>query len=324
MGISLVFLLLFLLQLDGLHFAVALAGADYRWLLAGIPVYFAGLWFRTLRWQALLQAVQHVRVRALFPYMAIGYMANDLLPVRIGELVRVYLTGRRFDMPRSPILATIVLERVSDGLVLVGMMAVAAVAYPVAAWVTALGALMAAAFGGVLALLVMAVTARSSAERVGRSVAARLPVAVRLQVMAVAGGFMDGMAVLRSPRWLAVVGVHAVLSWLWEAAVFYTVGLALGIDVPFVAYVLAMATANLATALPSSQAGIGPFEFFCAETLQLYRVPAGDAVAFALLVHVVLIVPVVIAGLVYLAREQVSLSAVAQRAMAGAPAAEGR
>ncbi len=324
MGISLLFLLLFLRQLDGLHFAAALAGADYRWLLAGIPVYFAGLWFRTLRWQALLQGLQHVPVRALFPYMAIGYMANDLLPARIGELVRVYLTGRRLDLPKAPILATIVLERVSDGLVLVGMMAVAAVAYPVAAWVTALGVLMAAAFGGATLLVVLAVLARATAERVGRSLAERLPLAVRLQVMAVAGGFMDGMAVLRRPRWLAAVGLHAVLSWLWEAAVFYAVGLALGLDLPFAAYVLAMATANLATALPSSQAGIGPFEFFCAETLQLYGLPAGDAVTFALLVHVVLIVPVVVAGLGYLAREQVSLSTVAERAMAGGPAAEGR
>lgn len=325
LGVTLVFLLLFVRQLQSLKdVGDALARADYRWLLAGIPVYFLGVWFRTERWQVLLRPVRSLATHALFPYMVIGYMANDLMPARTGEVVRAYLTGRRFDIAKSSVLGTVAVERVSDGLTLVAFMFIAALALPLTGWITSLAALMAVGFLAALALLLVLVSPRGRSLGIWQAIGNRLPARLSDRIAGVAGGFIHGMTALLTPRWLGLIGGHAVLAWVFEAGVFYITGLALGLDAPIAAYVLAMATANLATALPSSQAGIGPFEFFASETLVLYGTPPAQAVAFALLVHLVLILPVVLAGFVYLARENLSLAGLLQRASGTAPQPEVR
>lgn len=318
--VSAVFLLLFLRQLDGLKLTEALAGVDYRWVVAGIPVYFLGVWVRTLRWQVLMRSLRPLPARGLFTYVVMGYMANDLMPARSGEVVRAYLTGRRYQLAKSPILGTVALERISDGLTLLLFLAVAAFTLPLPDWIVGGAWLMAAGFVGGMVALVAVVATRRRAWGFWQAVGTRLPAQVRGPVGAAAGGFIEGMGVLHDPRLVGLFALHAVLAWVLEVVVFYLTGLALGIDMGIAACLVAMCTANLVTALPSSQAGIGPFELACSETLKLFGLPPHQAVAFALLVHVVLIVPVVVLGLLFLTRENLSLRGLV--AQASAPAAQ--
>jgi len=304
--LSAVFLLLFLRQLDGLHVGEVLASADYRWLVAAVPVYFLAVWFRTLRWQALLSSMQSIPQAPLFRQVVMGYMANNLLPARTGELVRAYLAGRSFDLPRAPILSTIAIERISDGLTLLAFMALAALFSPLPEWISGVLLVMGAVFSGASVALALVIKWQRGGARVWLFVGRRLPAPIRGPLARVGAGLIDGVSVVRKPRVLGVAACHAILCWGWEAMVFYLTGLALGIEVPLVAYVLAMCTANLATALPSSQAGIGPFGFFCAETMILYGLSPAEAGAFALLVHAVLIILVVVTGLACLARDNLT------------------
>src|SRR5579859_7048187 len=90
--------------------------ANYWFLLPALAAYFAGVWLRAVRWRVLLKPVKSIEVSTLFPVVVIGYMANDVLPARLGEVVRAYVLGEQEDIPKTTTLATIVVERLFDGI----------------------------------------------------------------------------------------------------------------------------------------------------------------------------------------------------------------
>jgi uncharacterized protein (TIRG00374 family) len=113
--------ILMYLALRGLHIAdmwQALTAAKYWWLLPGVSVYFFGVWGRAWRWHYLLRPVKPVSTREMFPIVAIGYMGNNIYPARAGELLRAIVLKRRQEVPISASLATIIVERVYDGVIM--------------------------------------------------------------------------------------------------------------------------------------------------------------------------------------------------------------
>ena len=105
MGVSLAFLLLFFVIVDVGDMGQALAAAKYRFILPAIALYFVALFFRSLRWQFLLEPVSRIPVARLFPVVTVGYMANNLLPARLGEIARAYYLERREGLSTSTGLA---------------------------------------------------------------------------------------------------------------------------------------------------------------------------------------------------------------------------
>src|ERR1700752_2343939 len=114
--------LFFLLRVtDWAALRSAFLRADYRWIVIALPVFLSGYLVRGLRWHHLLAPIQRVPTRGLLPYLVIGFMANNVLPGRVGEFVRPYLTGKRFGISRTASFATVVLERVFDGLTMLAV-----------------------------------------------------------------------------------------------------------------------------------------------------------------------------------------------------------
>src|SRR3972149_933239 len=117
-AISAVFLYL---ALRGLHLGEvwqAVKTARYIWLLPGIAIYFVGVWARAWRWHYLLRPLKAISTRAMFPVVTIGYMGNNIYPARAGEVLRAYVLRREQGVPVSASLATIVVERIFDGVVM--------------------------------------------------------------------------------------------------------------------------------------------------------------------------------------------------------------
>src|SRR5689334_5942605 len=125
----------------------ALGEADYRYLPFALVLYFAGVGVRALRWQALLAPVRRLPVRTLFPVVVIGYMANNILPWRIGEFVRGYVLREREGIPTSASLATIAVERIFDGLTMLAFLLVASLFIPLDAELRHIAIVGAAVFG---------------------------------------------------------------------------------------------------------------------------------------------------------------------------------
>ena len=94
--------------------------ARYWWLIPGVGVYFIGVWVRSWRWHYLLRPLKAISTPKMFPIVAIGYMGNNIYPARAGEILRAVILKRKEGISISASLATIVVERVFDGVVMLG------------------------------------------------------------------------------------------------------------------------------------------------------------------------------------------------------------
>ena len=305
--VTLFFLALFFYQVDFAEMGRALQGANYLFLLPAIALYFLTMGFRTLRWRYLLDPLGHVSVRRLFPVMAIGYTANNTLPLRLGELVRVYFLGQREGLSKASALATIAVERIFDGLVLLLMLAAVSLYLPLAGWIGDTARIMAAFFIGALVSAFAIASSRKLTERMVATILRLVPGRARGKLLEISGLFLEGLRVLHRPDKLLLVFLTTCLVWLAEAGVFYLVGFSFNLDLPVEVWLLTTSTSSLAISLPSSQGGIGPFEFFCARTLALFGVSLATANAYAIVLHAVLLVPFSLLGFYYLWVEGLSL-----------------
>jgi uncharacterized membrane protein YbhN (UPF0104 family) len=116
--ISVIFLYYALRGLGLQDLGNALAKANYIWLLPGVAVYFMGVWVRAWRWHYLLRPVKKIPTRTMFPIVTIGYMGNNIFPARMGEVLRAVVLKKHENVPISASLATIIVERVFDGVVM--------------------------------------------------------------------------------------------------------------------------------------------------------------------------------------------------------------
>ncbi|MFH1484706.1 MAG: lysylphosphatidylglycerol synthase transmembrane domain-containing protein [Chloroflexota bacterium] len=310
LAVSLAFLAFFVFRTDLSRMQQALGEANYAFVAPAILVYFVGVGFRAIRWHYLLRPLKDVPSRSLFPVVVIGYMANDIVPLRIGELVRAYILGEKEKLSKTAVLGTVAVERMFDGLTLIFFMAVVSLFLPLPGFLGDFVRPMAALFIGALVVLFVVASSEALMDRV----LGLVPGKIGEQIRQTAGLFLLGLRVMRSPRCLVAVFVFSCLAWLIEAATFWIVGLSFSLSQPYHVMVLATAASNLAITLPSSPGGIGPFEVLCRETVVLFGTDGAVAAAFALVLHfAVLLVPVIILGFFYLWLENMSLAQIVRR-----------
>ena len=116
--VSAIFLWIALQGQDLTNVWETLTHANYLWIVPGILAYFLAVLARTWRWHYLLRSIKPVSLRTLFPIVTIGYMGNNIYPARAGEVLRAYVLRREEGVPVSASLATIVIERIFDGVVM--------------------------------------------------------------------------------------------------------------------------------------------------------------------------------------------------------------
>jgi uncharacterized protein (TIRG00374 family) len=324
LGVSAALLLILVYQVDLEEVVAALGEANFLYVAPAIALYFLAVYFRAVRWRYLLSPLRAFRVGRLYPVVVIGYMANNLLPARLGELVRSYYLAQREQVSASATLATVVVERVYDGITL---LAAAAVAGPVllllgefdgasglsGATAGVLVGLMVALFLGVLAFL----TLLGAAPRFQAFIQWGLgvfPARLRPRARELVRTFVQGLSILNSPRRHLGLFLLSLPVWLFEGAMYVLIMYSFGIDDNFQSLgvlvlvgVLLTATSNLATAVPISVGGIGPFEVVAQQTLVALGVGASLALAYAGFLHLVALwLPVNLAGLALMWKHSLS------------------
>jgi len=291
----------------------AFEDADWRLALLSLPVYFAGLLVRTIRWQFLLRPVKKVSTWRLYPVVIIGLMANNVLPARAGELARAYVLGQRERISKTTSLGTIAVDRLFDGVTLIPiMLIVAAIAgdkadFPVFGHdlnFAGLGIVMAALFGIALGALFYLAFSDSGRRFLHRMVHRFAPARLKPHVEGLLHSFFDGLHALRSPIDLGIAWLMSLVSWLLEATMYFIVARAFGIHESFEIFLLMTAAANLAIAIVATQGGVGAFELVVSKTILAFAGSAAaadavqkDAAAYAIGLHALLLVPIVVIGL---------------------------
>ena len=281
-GISVVFVYLALKGVDLDRTAALLRTARPEWLLVACAAVVADLGCRALRWQVLMTPVRHVPLRRLTGYMLIGYLANNLLPARLGELVRSHYLGDREGISRSATLGTVVVERVVDTVVLVGIGAAAILVLNIRGVVVS-AVLVGVAVAG---LLVVALAAALAAHRLPGAARAGAFVGRWPRVHGIAKRLRDGLRVAAVPRTLFLATVLSVAAWTCTVVMVLAVGQSLGIQLTVGEGALLAAGTNLATAIPSGPGYLGTFEYAGQAIAVAFGLAGSEGLALALLIHV--------------------------------------
>ncbi len=255
---------------------------------------------------ALLVAVHQADpAQELFPVVVIGYMGNNVYPFRAGEVIRAFVLKRNQDVQVSASLATIVIERIFDGLV---MLIFVFVALPFADfkadWLRDVVLFSTLIFwGAFLVFLVMALRP-DQMRRFYTAIFERvLPETIGAKAMGLADHFMTGLENLRHPSDLAMTLVSSVFIWLTETTKYWFVMHAFDFRVSFFVLMVMTAVVNLATTLPSSPGYVGTFDTPGIKTLMAYDVPETMAASYTLVLHAALWLPITLLGFFYLYRE---------------------
>jgi glycosyltransferase 2 family protein len=294
------------LELD--EVARALSQASYPWLVPALALYFAGVWVRAVRWRALLSPVKDVSSARLFPVVVIGYMANDVLPFRLGEVARCFVLNRRERIPQTTALGSVFLERVMDGLTMLAFMAITLPLLPYSAALYQLMTFAGLVFIGVTIALVLLAVRPQFALRLLDAVLRPFPRGIGDRVRGLTQSFMSGLASLGGAGATFRVFALSCAAWLFEAGMYYTLMFAFPLTPSAPLAVLTTAVANLGTLVPSSPGYVGVFDFIGRSVLAQFGVPEEVALAYVLVVHAALIVPVTLLGFVYAAREGLSVN----------------
>lgn len=296
--ISLACIFLVLRGVDLQKTANLLGGARPAWLALAVAAIVGDLLFRAVRWQVLIRPIRAVPFRRLTAYMLVGYLANNVLPARLGELVRSHYLGDREGISRSATLGTVVVERVVDTVVLVGIGAAAILVLNVR------GVVVSAILIGVAiaALLCVALAVALAAHRLpgaGRAAAflSRWP-----RVVGVATRLRDGLRVAALPKTVAAAAILSVAAWSCTVVAVLAVGQSLGIELTVGEAALLAAGTNLATAIPSGPGYLGTFEYAGQSIALAFGLAASVGLALALLIHVLTIAVSSIGGVVALIR----------------------
>jgi uncharacterized protein (TIRG00374 family) len=305
--ISAVFLYLALRGLELDKAWLVMRTASYWWIIPGVLVYFFGVWARTWRWHYMLRPIKAVSLVRLFPVVVIGYMGNNVYPARAGELIRAYVLRKKEAVSISASLATIIVERIFDGVIMLLFVFVSLPLTPMPAELRQVVVLFSLLFFGALAVFFVIAASPARSQAVYNWFIARL-VPPRFQDLArgLLDRFMDGLHCLRSGRDILMIFVTSLVIWLAETVKYWFVMHSFDFSVPFYVLMLMNGVVNLATTIPSAPGYVGTFDAPGIEVLEQFGVDRAIATSYTLVLHAALWLPITLLGFYFMGRESVS------------------
>jgi uncharacterized protein (TIRG00374 family) len=296
--ISVVAFALILRQVDLARTGDVLATAAPGWVVFMLGMTTLDLLLRAWRWQRLLAPIHVVPYPRMLAYLGVGYLANNVLPARLGELVRSHYLGDREGISRTTTLGTVVVERVVDTGMVVAIAAVAIVVLQVRGLV-ANAVLVGFAFVG---LLVLALTFLILAHRI--------PGAARIAALAdrwpriqdLVGKLRGGLAVAGKPRTIAQAVALSAFAWTATTLGFAAGAQAVGVQLTLAQAALLASGTALATAVPAGPGNLGTYDLAAATIAQTLGVPVNTAFAIALITHASTLLVTTVLGSIALLR----------------------
>lgn len=304
--ISAVFLWLALRNVEWAEVLQALRLASPLGLLAGLPV-LVGAWVAAaVRWRVLLDPAPGLRVRDTFAYICIGFLANTVLPFRLGELARATFIGRQKGLGVGRAMGSIAVERVFDLLaaIVLALTLTRLVEIPETTK-TALTVMIGLAFVAFGGLLILSFN-QDRLHRLTDFFARWLPRPLVERVVGLALGFASGAGVVRRPAGLAAVAGLSAALWTCGGLATLIWIRAFHLDAPWVAGLLVLVSVNLGSAIPSSPGYVGVYHGAAVWALT-HWVAKEPALAYALVTHALNMLANVVAGSFFLAQKGLSL-----------------
>jgi uncharacterized protein (TIRG00374 family) len=309
--ISLFLLWLAVRKVDFEEFARAITNIKVFYLIPAFLLTLVVCIVRSIRWRLLFSQTKEIRISSLLSVIMVGFLANNLLPARLGEVVMAYLIGKKEDISKSLALGTIFIDRILDVTTLMMFLGGAIVFNPFPVWVKKI------ALTGMTLLIIaavvmwLAVGRKDIFLRILRFCMKLLPTPLAEKILLICGNFVDGLTVIRNVPVFFKALLASILIWaaltLGVFLLFLSFGFSLGIG----AALTVLAIVNIGLIIPSAPGFVGTFQFLCVIALGLFQVSESQSLGFAIVYHLSQYVPTTVAGLYYLGKENLTLSQLA-------------
>jgi glycosyltransferase 2 family protein len=319
--LSLLFLYMAMRGIDWGELRELFRTADYRYLALAFLVIGFTSWIRALRWHLLARRDPGAPVGVLFHLVNIGYFFNNILPAKAGEVVRVYLAGRRFRGGYGQAASTLLVERLLDVLSVVVILVILLPIIDIPEWARRGGLLFGlAAVGGTIALLVIARIGTRAVDWVWRWLE-RVPVLGRPGIKMAFANLVDGFGVLLEWRTLIGILLTTALIWLGYTTLNYLMLFVFRMEtLPYSAAALVVVATGFGMVLPSSPGAIGVFEWAGVQALAVFAVDQSTAFGYTLGLHLFTNLTLILLGLVGLVSQGLSYSRISYAVSTARPA----
>ncbi len=316
-AISIVLLIFLFRKLDYGALVSAFRRLDYRLLLPALGSTMVSYWLRAVRWRLLLLPMKRTELKNLFPATIIGYMANNLLPARLGEFVRAYALAKSESLTTSGVFASLVIDRLCDGFSVLLILVITLFTVhlpPGMEQVQRSLELGGYAIFGVYALVVSFLFAlkrwNRATIRFVRLLLTPLPQRFALKIVSLMDAFMGGLRLSLRPAALGAVALTSLAIWttaIWPVDLTLR---AFGIILPVSASLFIMIFLVFAVMVPASPGYVGTYHAACVYGLMAFNVGKEEALSVALVIHALGFFPVIVLGLWYLGKANLSLKSI--------------
>ena len=297
-AISLIALALVLASVDVSEAWAVLTKASLPYLMAVFGVLAFQFAVRGWRWRTVLPPRPDGRpipVRRTIPPLLVGYLGNAVLPARLGEPIRAFLVARREKLDGLVCFGATMLERLVDTVTLALVGLVAAIVVGAEWWIVTLAA--AVGLGGLVALGLLVAVGVTRLADIAAAILARIGLGSRTEkIQRWTRSFATGMDRGRKVQRLLLVMGASVVSWALDATIIFFVARSLDIELGYAGAIIVGAVAVLATAVPAAPGYVGTFELAATSAAVALGVPRAEALALAIVYHVITLVPIAVAG----------------------------
>lgn len=314
-AISLFFMALLFRKIDFNQLWSALVRVDYRYILLAVACNFISLYLRAVRWHYLLIPEKRIALSSLYPATIIGYMANNLLPARLGEFIRAYLLAQREGLQAPTVFASLVIDRLFDGFTVLLILLITLFTLQMPQGMsdaeTALrtgGVVTFALYACVVAFLILLKCQTMRTLAWTRTLLKPFPQKLSDRIVPLLGSFIGGIRMSSRGGHVTAVLISSLAIWLFCIIPVDLVLKGFGIHLPVTASMFILVLLVFAVMVPASPGYIGTYHYACYKGLSAFGIPETTSVSIALVMHAVGFFPVIIAGFYYLWKNKISFN----------------
>ena len=284
---------------------------NYYWIFMMVFIYIIGFVFRGIRWHFMLLPIKKIRVSVAMGGVIVGYMANNIFPARAGEVIRALYIGNKESISRTSSFGTIFIERMFDGLVMVGILIVSSYFLTFSAddkgivkYVILLSSLI---FGIATSILLIGSKYGEICGKYMNKFLTILPLKLYRPLSLLFLKLLASMDFIRNAKGLLTVLLFSSLVWLVEGLVFFSGFYAFDLlaNLPMAYFTLAFV--NLGLLVPSAPGGVGIFQGASILALSFFGISPEVALSYSIVVHAVMIIPITVLGIIIINRYGLSI-----------------
>ena len=309
--ISIFFLYLVVRNIDIKNIAGIISHGQYLWILPTLITYSLAFIFRSVRWRFLLLPVKNFHWKQLFPSLIMGFAANCIFPMRFGEFFRAYIVGKKHNISKSASFATIVLERIMDGVGILILLGLAIPFLPVfPSWVKRAIFIAIILFIGILVAVSILIIKKHFID-----ILKKVPfIKYELKELIVhkIKKFIIGFEIIKDIKIFPIVIFFTLCVWVCETFSIYFLIKIVGVNLSFFAIVFVLFVTIIGVMIPAAPGSIGTFEAAFVVGMMFFKVPKETAFAAALIIHTVGIFYVISLGFYFFLKEGISYKEISQ------------